>query len=314
MQYWNMKTSRFSFVVIFGFLAVMSASLTGCDRRPLEPAEPQPEPAPVVEPIPGAPEVDNACRVVITSRISRIRSFAFSEGGLYQVVFKTGEIVSGSYSYEDATYLLDGFGSLHVYLTKGEAFSEMESSVIFTDAEGKETIYGCIIQRNMNNRNPLFRSWEIAKTVLSVGEYQETSIDGLAFNALRWELGVRGVQRDDIPPDVDLRCVDVFGTGELTAVFKFEGENALRPAFVGQWSDIEPTAKTILLDWKDTFMKFMEKDKAAGPFVLHYAYDSFKDVLTISFLVKGKDNKDNDIEINCSLMFIPNEKRLTINP
>lgn len=168
-------------VTIWLFMAI-PVLITGCGEKNLTP---DPGPVPTEEPIPGAPQIDNACRFVLTTPVSAIKSVAFSEGGVYYVAYKKAGVIAGSYSYDDEVYTMDGFGTLSLFRVKAQSFSEQEATITIKDENGKETLLGATIQKNPNNRNPLFRSWKTDKVYLSVEGWTDATLYGLEFDKLR---------------------------------------------------------------------------------------------------------------------------------
>lgn len=293
-----------SIFLIVPFLISLLA-VAGCSRRPLDIPDPAiPEDDPVEETIPGAPQAEHACRVTIVTENTVYSYFSLTEGGLYLIAFKDGSVSSGKYGYEDGVYLLDGFGTMRFVGTKADSDLELPDKVVITDEDGNESVFDCTIYKN-TDKNMLFRSWKLDKTFLSFGDDANINFNGLDFDKLGLRMMMLGLPVTDLPSGVELRRIDISGTGEFTATFKFMNVVDLKEAFFGEWSELGDDS--FLLDWDESFLKFMDRGEDPKPFKLSFGIDGPSSTLGLGFTLNMKNNNGDDIEASCMLLFVPNE-------
>lgn len=297
-----MKVFKFTLTA----LAVVLA-LAACRKLPrtIQDIE-DPDPAPIEEPaLPGAPQEQNACRVLVTTPASPLSEFSFSEGGLYWVLFKSDPAVSGTYTVNDGVYVMNGFGTLRFKGssgTKASGYDELPDTIVITDENGNETTYDCTVLKNQAP-NVLFRAWKVKTSHISVGESDNITLSGLDVKKLFQQLSSKGIAVSDKDVNCTLETVDIAGTGEFTATYRVSAKTA--EVMKAKWTDRDDNY--FRLNWEGANLEFLKRDKDAPAVEISYGFDATEGLLGLGFSFKMKDKKGKDVDISCLVLFEPKQ-------
>lgn len=265
-----------------------------------------PDPAPVEEPaMPGAPQEQHACRVLVTAAASPLSEISFSEGGLYWVIFKTDPAVSGTYTVTDGVYVMDGFGTLRFKGssgTKASGYDELPDSIVITDEDGNETTYDCTVIKNQDP-NVLFRSWKPKALMASAGEGLNITLTGFDLDRLMLQLMAHGVTINVGAGGLIVTNIDISGTGDFTVSYK--RMSVVNASAKAKWQDKDNNR--FYLDWDDCGLDFLNRDPEEAPVEISYGFDPTEGYLGLGFNFKGKTS-DAEIDISCLALFDPKKE------
>jgi hypothetical protein len=294
-----MKTFKFSLALILAALL-----LPGCSKGGLTPGGDSPQGENPVEQteLPGAPQAKNACRITAVSPDAPFSVLSLSEGGIYWIALRNAPLLGGTYSFSDDVYTLDGFGTVRFIGadgTKAGDSTERPDAIAVTETGGDSYVVDCTVYQNKNHC-VLFRSWNVKKTYISVGENVNIELNGLNLKTLASRLSPYGISLGNIPSGSELKNIDISGTGDFTLEFKDKDLSVKM-----EWSDMNENQ--FLLDWenKDSKLDLVKRDASAPPVEIGYGFDATEESTGLAFSLKTKDGSGKEVLVSCLIMFEP---------